>query len=180
MKKFLTVLAGLIFLGLFVRGTVSAQQPKTGDRRLNSLLGKIDTRAEAEPDVFFQQLSQKHNIPEQEIRQAKERNGLSYGDIYMATALSKISRKPVGAVAEDFHRNPGRGWGAMAMNLGIKPGSPEFKQMKTNARASVDHMRTVSKSKIRRHKEEMARERAQDRKNEADARGKGQGKKKLK
>ena len=43
-----------------------------------------------------------------------ERNGLDYGDIYMATALSKISRKPVGAAAEDFHKNPGRGWGVQA------------------------------------------------------------------
>jgi hypothetical protein len=180
MKKFLTVVAGLIFLGLVVHGAASDQQSKTGDRKLNSLLGKIDTRAEAEPDVFFQQLSQRHDIPEQEIREAKERNGLGYGDIYMATALSKISRKPVGAVAEDFHQNPGRGWGVMAMNLGIKPGSPEFKQMKANARDSVDRMKTVSKAKKRQHKEEMAREREQNRKNEADARGKGQGKGKKK
>ena len=175
MKKFLIVVAGLIFLGLFVRGAASVQQSKTGDRRLNSLLGKIDTRAAAEPDVFFHRLSQRHDIPEQEIRQAKERNGLGYGDIYMATALSKISKKPVGAIAEDFRQNPGRGWGVMAMNLGIKPGSPEFKQMKTNARDSVDRMKTVSKAKKRQHKQEMERERERDRKTGADARGKGQG-----
>ena len=180
MKKFLAVLAGLIFLGLFVRGAVSAQQPKTGDRRLNSLLGKIETRAEIEPDVFFQQLSRKHDIPEREIREAKERNGLGYGDIYMATALSKISKKPVGAVAEDFRNNPGRGWGVMALSLGIKPGSPDFKLMKANARDSVDRMKTVSKAKKRQHKEELAREREQDRKIKADARGKGQGKGKKK
>jgi len=40
-----------------------------------------------------------------------ERNGLGREEIYLATALSRISRKPVGAVAEDFHKNPGRGWG---------------------------------------------------------------------
>lgn len=43
-----------------------------------------------------------------------ERNGIGYGDIYMATALSKISAKPVGAVAEDFHKNPGRVWDVQA------------------------------------------------------------------
>ena len=180
MKKFLTVVAGLIFLGLLVQSATSVQQSRTGDRRLNTLLGKIDARAEAEPDVFFQQLSQRHDIPEQEIRQAKERNGLGYGDIYMATALSRISKKPVGTVAEDFRKNPGRGWGVMAMNLGIKPGSPEFKQMKANARDSVDRMKTVSKAKKRQHKQEMAREQEQDRKIKADARGKGQGKGKKK
>ena len=111
MKKFLTVVAGLIFLGLLVQSATSVQQSKTGDRRLNTLLGKIDARAEAEPDVFFQQLSQRHDIPEQEIRQAKERHGLGYGDIYMATALSRISKKPVGTVAEDFQQEPGPGLG---------------------------------------------------------------------
>jgi hypothetical protein len=176
MKKFLIVLAGLIFLGLVVRGATSVQQSKTGDRRLNSLLGKIDTRAEAEPDVFFHQLSLKHEIPEQEIRQAKERNGLGYGDIYMATALSRISKRPVGAVAQDFRRNPGRGWGVMAMNLGIKPGSSEFKQMKANARDSVDRMKTVSKAKLSQRKKETERERDQDRKAGADAGRKDHGK----
>jgi len=43
-----------------------------------------------------------------------ERNGLGHEDIYMATALSKISKRPVGVVAEDFHKNPGRGWGVQA------------------------------------------------------------------
>ena len=117
---------------------------------------------------FSTQLSLKHEIPEQEIREAKERNGLGYGDIYMATALSRISKRPVGAVAEDFRRNPGRGWGVMAMNLGIKPGSPEFKQMKANARDSVDRMKTVSKAKMSQRKKETEREREQDRKAGAD------------
>jgi hypothetical protein len=180
MNKFLTAAAGLIFLGLFVRAATSVQQPKTGDRKLNSLLGKINKQAEAEPDVFFRQLSLKHNIPEEEIRQAKERHGLSYGDTYMATALSKISKKPVGAVAEDYSKNRGRGWGVMAMNLGIKPGSPEFKQMKANASDSVGHMKTVAKAKKNQHKQEMEKEQEQGRKVKAEAQGKSQGKGKKK
>ena len=152
----------------------------TGDRKLDSLLGKINKQAEAEPDVFFRQLSQRHNIPEEEIRQAKERHDLSYGDTYMATALSRISKRPVGVVVEDYSQNRGRGWGVMAMNMGIKPGSPEFHQMKANARGSVGHMKTMAKAKKRQHKQEMKREREQDRKIKAEAQGKSQGKGKKK
>jgi len=180
MKKFLTAATCLVVLALLVHGAAFAQQAKTGDRKLDSWLGKINERAEADPDGFILQLSQKHNIPEEEIRQAKERHRLSYGDTYMATALSRLSQRPVGVVAQDFNKNQGRGWGVMAMNLGIKPGSPEFKQMKANARGSVDHMKTMAKAKKRQHAQEMEREREHARKIKDEAQSKGQGKAKKK
>jgi len=180
MKKFLSATTCLIFLALLVQGVAFAQQAKTGDRKLDSWLGKINERAKADPDGFIYQLSQKHNIPEEEIRQARERHNLSFGDTYMATALSRLSKRPVGVVAEDFNKNQGRGWGVMAMRLGIKPGSPAFKQMKANARGSVDHMKTMAKAKKRQHAQEMEREREQTRKIKDEAQSKGQGKGKKK
>ena len=163
MKKFLTAATCLIFLGLLVHGVAFAQRTATGDRKLDSLLGKINQEAAADPDGFFHQLSQKHNVPEQEIRQARERHNLSYGDTYMAAALSRISKRPIGVVAEGYKQNQGQGWGVMAMSLGIKPGSPEFKQMKADARGSIGHMKTLAKAKKNQHKQEMKRERERDR-----------------
>ena len=180
MKKFLTAATCLVFLGLLVHGATSVQQAKTGDRKLDSLLGKINEKAKADPDGFIRQLSQKHNIPEEEIRQAKERHSLSYGDTYMATALSRISKRPIGVVADEYKQNQGKGWGVMAMGMGIKPGSPEFKQMKANARGSVGHMKTIAKAKKKQQKQEMERERELDRRIKDEAQGKGQGKGKKK
>ena len=175
MKKFLTAATGLIFLALLVHGATD-QQARTGDRRLDSYLGKINEKAKADPDGFLSQLSLKHNIPENEIRQAKEQYGLSYGDTYMATALSRISKRRVGVVAEEYKQNQGKGWGVMAMNMGIKPGSPEFHQMKVNARGSISHMDTVAKEKKKQQKLEKERARERDRKIKDEAQGKGQGK----
>ncbi len=180
MKKILTAATCLVFLGLLVHGAAFAQRATTGDRKLDSYVGKINERAEADPDGFFRQLSQKHNIPEDEIRQARERHGFSYGDTYMATALSRISKRPIGVVAEEYKQNQGKGWGVMAMNMGIKPGSPEFKQMKANARGSLGHMKTMAKAKKRQQKQEMEREREHVRKIKDETQGKGQGKGKKK
>ena len=180
MKKFLTAATCLVFLGLLVQGAAFAQRRTTGDRKLDSLLGKIDEQAKADPDGFIRQLSQKHNIPEEEIRQAKERYNLSYGDTYMATSLSRISKRRIGVVAEEYKQNQGKGWGVMAMNMGIKPGSPEFKQMKADARGSVGHMKTLAKAKKKQQKYEMQRERERDRKIKDETQGKGQGKGKKK
>lgn len=180
MKKILTAATCLVFLALLVNGAALAQQAKTGDGKLDRWLGKINERAKADPDGFIRQLSQEHSIPADEIRQAKERYRLSDGDTYMAAALSRLSGRPVGAVAEDFSKNQGRGWGVTAMSMGIKPGSPEFHQMKTNARGSVGHMKTMAKARNRQRKEEMKKERENDRRIRAEAKGKGQGKGKKK
>jgi hypothetical protein len=98
----------------------------------------------------------------------------------MATVLSKIFKKSVGVVAEDYNKNQGHGWGVMAMNMGIKPGSLEFKQMKANARDSVDNMKTMAKAKKRQQKQEMKKEREQGRKIKDEIQGKGQEKGKKK
>ena len=180
MKKFLTAATCLIFLGLLVHGVAFAQRTATGDRKLDSLLGKINEKAAANPDGFILHLSRTHNIPEEEIRQVRERHSLSYGDTQMAAAVSRISKRPIGVVAEEYKQNQGKGWGVMAMSLGIKPGSPEFKQMKANARDSVGHLKTMAKAKKRQQKREMKIERELDRKNKAEAQGRGQGKGKKK
>jgi len=87
MKKFLTSTFCLVFLGLLVYGAALAQQTTTGDRKLDSLLGKINQQAKADPEGFIRQLSQKHNVLEEEIWQAKKLYGLSDGDTFMATVL---------------------------------------------------------------------------------------------
>jgi len=180
MKRILSAATCLAFLGLLVQGAAFTQQTKTGDRKLDSYLKKIDEQAKADPDGFFRQLSLKHNIPEVEIRQARERHGFSYGDTYMATALARRANRRVGDVAAEYKQNQGKGWGVMAMRMGIKPGSAEFKELKTNARGSLVHMKTVAKAKKKQQKLEIERTREHDRKIKDEARGKGQGKGKKK
>jgi hypothetical protein len=168
MKKKLTAAACLFFLVLLVHGLAFADQANTGDRKLDSLLVKIDERAEADPDGFILQLSEKHRIPEVEIRQAKDLHSLSFGDLYMATGLALRLNRPVRDVAAEYRQNQGRGWGVLAMSMGIKPGSPAFKQLKANARGSVKHLKARAKASKR------------DRKFKGESQGNSQGKRKKK
>jgi len=41
-----------------------------------------------------------------------------------------MSGKPIDYVTEQYKESKGRGWGALAKSLGIKPGSPEFHALK--------------------------------------------------
>jgi hypothetical protein len=164
MKKFLTATTCLVFLGLFLHGSTSVQQMTTGDTRLDSLLGNINEQAKADPKEFIRLLSQKNNVPEEALQQVKDQFGLSFGDTYMATAFSRISNQPLDVVAEAYNRNRGQGWGVMAMNMGIKPGSPAFKALKANAHSHVDHMKTTAKLKKKQQEQEMKKERERGRK----------------
>jgi hypothetical protein len=167
MKKIFTVVVCLIFLALFVRGDIF----DTRDRGLDSLLGDIDQWAKADPDAFILQISQQHNVMVDEVRRAQQELGLRYADMYMATALASRVNRPVRDVAVEYKQNQGKGWGALAISMGIKPGSSAFKALKANARHSVKHMKKVVKAKKRQQKKDIEKER----KLKGKSQGKGQG-----
>jgi len=172
MKKLLAASVGLVFLVGMAYGMGSKPSGSTGDRQLDSTLEQINIAAKADPDGFIKQLSSRHNIPEQEIRQAKEAYGLGAADLFMATALAKKTHRPVLSVAEKYKQNQGKGWGVLAKDMGIKPGSSEFHELKRDAHGSLDHMKSMAKSK-QKHEQEMKKEREQRMKK--DSQGKGHG-----
>ena len=53
-------------------------------------------------------------------------------DAYMVLRLAEMSGQSTDYVAEQYRSNGGRGWGVLAKNLGIKPGSSEFHALKNN------------------------------------------------
>jgi len=54
----------------------------------------------------------------------------SPGDLAVALWLGKSSQQPVEEVVKQYRIHRGKGWGVIARELGIKPGSPAFKQLK--------------------------------------------------
>jgi len=52
------------------------------------------------------------------------------GDAALCFWLSRNSGYPVDYVVKHYHKNKGKGWGALAQSLGIKPGSAQFKALK--------------------------------------------------
>jgi len=63
--------------------------------------------------------------------------GLQPAEAYLAAALSSLSGKPISFVVETYKKNKDKGWGSIAKELGIKPGSKEFKALKDKSSASA-------------------------------------------
>ncbi len=62
--------------------------------------------------------------------------------MYFAAALSKLSGKPISVVIDLYKSNKSKGWGALAKELGIKPGSKEFKLLKEKLSGSTAKLKS--------------------------------------
>ncbi len=130
MKKFLTSTAiALICFSHFV-----IAQYNTGDDELNKSLLTIDADAKLDFGVFKVDLSLSYDITEKKIEYLSVDIEMSAGDIYMSLELAKITEKSIDLVVEVYQANKTKGWGVIAKELGIKPGSPEFHARKGKAK----------------------------------------------
>jgi len=165
MKTTLVTMLALVVLVVLVglaHGMGAKPADRTGDRSFDATLEKIGIEANADTVGYLSRLSTRHGIAEHEIRQAMEVHRLSAPDIYMATALAQATGRPLPTIAAQYRESPSRGWGAIAKDLGIKPGSREFHSLKQGARGCLDDMKATAKSR-----------REHERKQKKESRGKG-------
>ena len=93
-------------------------------------LEEFTIRAHADPDGFRAKIRARFKIGDTEIDVALG-NMKDPADLYMVYRLSEISKKPVSYVIDHYKTGKGKGWGALAKSLGIKPGSREFHALKS-------------------------------------------------
>ena len=89
----------------------------------------FNIQAQADPSGFRARIATRFNIGDAQITTVLS-NFPKPADAYVALRLGEMSGKPIGYVTEQYKEGKGRGWGALAKSLGIKPGSPEFHALK--------------------------------------------------
>ena len=130
MKK-ITAMICIIFSGLTLYAQISY---KTGSTELDTDVNKINVEANKDYKKFSADMSLSYNVSTKKIDLMKTTYKMSAGDIYLSLELSKIAKKPIDEVLEVYSVNKDKGWGYIAKQMGIKPGSPEFHQLKGNAK----------------------------------------------
>ena len=133
MKNLLSLFLCSLVITIFssnVLGQELTTTNNTGDAEMDSYLAEINDKAESDYDSFRDELSESSNITAEEIdRYVKEEN-MEPGDVYYASVLSSATDMPVSEVVGLYSEK--KGWGAVAKELGIKPGSEEFHELKAN------------------------------------------------
>lgn len=108
----------------------SAGASWAGDFDFDVMLKEINVEAEADIGGYKARLAADFGTSEKTVSLMLEKERMKPGDAYMALRISNVARVPVETVIAEFRRNRDKGWGVIAKNLGIKPGSPEFHALK--------------------------------------------------
>jgi len=120
----------LLFPALLLAGEIRlSYDARTGDKELDVSLGNLNVEAKGDINNFVNTVSVTYDVPEKEVRQLLDQ-ALEPADIYMCYLVGEVADKEVDEVVREFKKNGDKGWGVVARNLGIKPGSKEFHALK--------------------------------------------------
>jgi hypothetical protein len=136
------IATALLALGL-AAGSAQAQNytlgwnPRSGDAWMDVWLSDMNRYGDRYRDPFVDELVRYHSAPRDLVVELLGRYWAP-GDIYFACALAKLAGQPCRYVVDLWERDHDKGWGAMAKQLGIKPGSAEFHSLKRGMVPSYD------------------------------------------
>ncbi|WP_300660584.1 hypothetical protein [Fluviicola sp.] len=123
-----------IFLALMLLANIGfAQDYNSGDTELDANLKIVNTNANKDLAAFKLELTKTFNVALPKV-EACFKVGMNPGDAFMAFQISNIAKKPIEDVITVYKTSKSKGWGAMAKELGIKPGSAEFHALKGKAK----------------------------------------------
>ncbi len=122
MKKILSLLLP-IFLSLLMFS------PAFASSDLDSFIKSLNVQAQADLGAFKVRLSTQFGVPVPKV-EAILASVKTPGDAYMCFRVGQVASQPVEVVTKEYQTNKGKGWGVIAKNLGIKPGSKEFHALK--------------------------------------------------
>jgi hypothetical protein len=97
---------------------------------LEDFLDEIDIRASKDLGAYKAELSVTFNVSEGKINGMLEVMSKA-SDVYMCLRVGEVAHQPIDRVINVYQRYRGQGWGVIAKNLGIKPGSDEFHALKS-------------------------------------------------
>lgn len=125
---------GLLLIAIVIFSTTFAQTAfKSGSVQLDTDLNTINTSANLDFGKFKTNIRLSYNTSDKKINYMSTTIKMQPADIYMAFEISKISKRPIDDVIVVYTNNKSKGWGYMAKQLGIKPGSAEFHALKGDA-----------------------------------------------
>ena len=136
MKKTLLTLS-IICMVLMLDAQNFSIKAKSGDVELDASLDDINIKAKADIKLFKKDLSVEFNIGEDKIDNMLAIQ-MSPADIYMTAQVANLVKKDPEVVQDAYVKNKEKGWGQIAKEMGIKPGSAEFHALKGKAKGKKD------------------------------------------
>ena len=97
---------------------------------LEDFLANVNVQARVDLPGFSARVSTQFGVPLPQV-QAVVQTVREPADAFMVFQLGQFSGKPPERVMDVYSKSKGKGWGVIAKELGIKPGSAEFHALKS-------------------------------------------------
>lgn len=107
----------------------------TGDVNLDAELNLYNTKAKSDMASFEAEMKASFSITDKKLDYMMGNLHMAPGEIYLALEISNITKVDVDQVLSVYETDKSKGWGYIAKQVGIKPGSSEFHQLKNNTKA---------------------------------------------
>lgn len=108
-------------------GLICAQAIAGGG--LDGFLGTLNVQARADLPGFSTTVSAQFGVPVPQVQAVLTRVDTP-ADAFMVFQLGQMAHKQPDVVLQTYRTHRGKGWGVIAKELGIKPGSREFHALK--------------------------------------------------
>ncbi len=121
--------------------------PNTGDIELDLVLSNLNVEAGVYVNAFVSELSISYGIPKVQIEEAVYTRKMPFGDVFVSVWLASSMKKPLSVVVKEYEVNKDKGWGLIAKNLGINPGSDAFHSLKKDSSVELELAQKRNKEK---------------------------------
>ncbi len=103
--------------------------PGMASASLDDFLGRVNAQARVDLPGFSLQVGTQFGVP---VARVEAVLGMvaTPADAFMVFQLGQMAHRPPETVLQTYQTHRGKGWGVIAKELGIKPGSREFHALK--------------------------------------------------
>ncbi len=124
------ILHGFMFMLLIISFYPGQAQYNTGDADLDKILVNLDLEASLSFGAFRANVARIYHLTDSNIQYLTVEIGMTAGDIFLTLEMIRITQKSLNEVVETYQNNRKNGWGAIALELGVLPGSDKFVELK--------------------------------------------------
>ncbi len=96
---------------------------------LDDFIHRVNEQAKSDINRFAVKVSAQFGVPVPKVEDLLKRVPTP-ADVFMILQLGQMSNKQPDMVLHTYQASRDKGWGVIAKELGIKPGSPEFHALK--------------------------------------------------
>ena len=110
--------------------------PRTGDALMDARLADINRYGDRYREAFVDELVRYHAAPRALVGALLEDERWAPGDLYFACALAEVTGRPCRQLLRTWRAAHDAGWAPVAAELGVAPGSVEFRRIAEGLEAS--------------------------------------------